>query len=81
MKLRIFRTLIACASIFTISTFADATNAPVRVQRSVADVVKLSKGRVSGEVLLLYIKNNRAGYSLSADEILYLKEQNVPAVK
>lgn len=51
---------------------AAATQSP-----QLQEVVKLTQAKMSDDVILQYIKNSGASYSLSADDILYLNSQGV----
>ncbi|HZQ46684.1 MAG TPA: hypothetical protein VFC07_06720, partial [Verrucomicrobiae bacterium] len=42
-----------------------------------AEVLKLTKAGVGEEVILAYVKSSRSIYNLSANDILYLKEEGV----
>ncbi len=47
---------------------------PVTLSPAAAEVVKLAQSGTSDEVLLAYIQNSPSSFSLSADQILYLKD-------
>ncbi|HUJ11429.1 MAG TPA: DUF6600 domain-containing protein [Verrucomicrobiae bacterium] len=50
---------------------------PSNLSPGLQEVVKLSKAQMGDDVILAYIKNSGASYTLSADDILYLKSQGV----
>ena len=54
-----------------------AASAAVALSPAAADVVRLAESGVSAEVLIAYIKNSSAPFNLSADAILYLKDQGM----
>ena len=77
-----FLLAIACIAIGTM--FWSADNAfsgdqaqPANLSPGLQEVVKLSQAQMGDDVILAYIKNSGASYSLSADDILYLKSQGV----
>jgi len=49
----------------------------VWMSREAADVLKLVHANVNDEVVMAYIQNSRAGFSLSADEIVQLHTEGV----
>src|SRR6185369_2792828 len=65
----------------------EAADVPAQVQSSApvptdlspaaAEVVRLAESGVGDEVVVSYIQNSRAGFSLTADHILYLKDLGV----
>jgi hypothetical protein len=64
--------------------FWNATNAfsgdaapPPNLSPAVQEVVKLAQAHLGDDVILAYIKNSGASYTLSADDIVYLKGQGV----
>jgi hypothetical protein len=57
------------------SSHAQAT--PANLSPGVQEVVKLTAAHMGDEVILAYVKNSGASYSLSADDILYLNSQGV----
>jgi hypothetical protein len=54
-----------------------AQQAPANQSPQLQEIVKLTKAPVGDDVILAYIKNTGASFSLSADDILYLKSQGV----
>jgi hypothetical protein len=53
---------------------AGSVNPPVAVSPAVAEVLRLAESGVGEEVVLAYIQNSAGGFSLSADQILYLRD-------
>lgn len=51
--------------------------APATQSPQIQEIVKLTQAKMSDDVILQYIKNSGASYSLSADDILYLNSQGV----
>jgi uncharacterized protein DUF6600 len=51
--------------------------APGNLAPGLQEVVKLSQAQMTDDVILSYIRNSGTPYSLSADDLLYLKSQNV----
>jgi len=60
-----------------ISSAAEATTAPPNLTPALSEVLKLSQAHLADDVILGYIKNSGAAYSLSANDILYLNSQGV----
>ncbi len=56
---------------------ARAQSTPANLSPGVQEVVKLSAAHMTDDVILSYIKNSGAAFSLSADDILYLNSQGV----
>ena len=50
---------------------------PADLSPGLQEVVKLAQAHMGDDVILAYVKNSGASYSLTADDILYLKEQGV----
>src|SRR5208282_721578 len=50
---------------------------PANLSPALQEVVKLAQAHLGDDVILAYIKNSGASYTLSADDILYLKGQGV----
>ena len=62
----------------TISATPPASStAPTRLPYGVEDVVKLSRGQMSDDVILTYIQNSGTVYNLSPTDIVYLRDQGV----
>lgn len=56
---------------------APAAQKQVRVSEAASVLLKLAKGQVSEQVIVTYIENARRNFELSADEIVYLKQEGV----
>jgi len=54
-----------------------AQSAPSDLSPGVQEVIKLTKAHMTDDVILAYIRNSGASYSLSADDVLYLNSQGV----
>ncbi|MGA2865029.1 MAG: DUF6600 domain-containing protein [Verrucomicrobiota bacterium] len=54
-----------------------AQTAAVNLPPGVQDVVKLVRAGISDDVVLAQVKNTGASYSLTADQIIYLRDQGV----
>ncbi len=52
-------------------------SAGAKLPQSVGEVVKLSRAKVSEDVVLSYVQNSGAVYSLSADDIVRLRNEGV----
>jgi len=50
---------------------------PANLSPGLQEVVKLAQAQMGDDVILAYIKNSGASYTLSTDDILYLKSQGV----
>jgi hypothetical protein len=50
---------------------------PANLSPGLQEIVKLARAGMSDDVILAYIKNSGASYKMSADDILYLKDQGV----
>ncbi|MGD1020119.1 MAG: DUF6600 domain-containing protein [Verrucomicrobiia bacterium] len=50
---------------------------PANLSPALQEVVKLAQAHLGDDVILAYIKNSAASYTLSADDIVYLKGQGV----
>ena len=50
------------------------TAAPVNLSPGAAEVVRLAGSGVGDDVVLAYIQNSQAPFTLSADDVLYLKD-------
>src|ERR1017187_1675379 len=72
--------IMACAAIgwmcLSVGNLCPAQPA-ANVSPGLLEVVKLSQAQMGDDVIITYIKNSGASYRLSADDILYLKSQNV----
>jgi hypothetical protein len=76
--------VFAVVCITITGTFWSASNAfssdaapPANLSPALQEVVKLAQAHLGDGVILAYIKNSGASYTLSADDILQLKEQGV----
>jgi hypothetical protein len=71
--------LVAMMAAPLLTGFAQApgAQAPVTLSPPAAEVVKLAQSGTSDDVLLAYIQNSSSTFSLSADQILYLKDVGV----
>src|SRR5439155_455635 len=58
-------------------TPAATDNGPAKLPYGVADVVKLSRARVSEDVILTYVQNSGTVYNLGPQDIVYLRDQGV----
>jgi hypothetical protein len=59
------------------NTFGGDQAPPANLSPGLQEVAKLSQAKMGDDVILAYIKNSGASYTLSADDILYLKDQGV----
>jgi len=78
-RIVVFAAVCALAGILAIpgrALAADAT-APADLPPAAQEVVKLAQSHLGDDVITSYIKNANASYSLSADDIVYLKTQGV----
>ncbi len=74
--------LVASLALPLLSGYAQAPGAPEQAQAAVpvdlspgaAEVVRLASSGVGDDVVLAYIQNSQAPFSLSADNVLYLKD-------
>lgn len=53
------------------------TAAPVQFSPGVGDILKLTQAKVDDEVIVAFVRNSGRHYSLTADEIVYLRSQGV----
>ncbi len=80
---RKLKILIVLASViigwhcFQGATSSHAQAAAPNLSPSLQEIVKLSKAKMSDDVILAYIKNSGVPYSLSADDVLYLNSQGI----
>src|SRR6266446_8227719 len=51
-----------------------AAPVPAAVSPAVAEVLRLAESGVSEDVVMAYIQNSPAGFNLSADQILYVRD-------
>ncbi len=70
---------ITIAGIFWNASNAFGSDAapPAHLSPALQEVVKLAQAHLGDDVILAYIRNSGASYTLSADDILYLKGQGV----
>jgi hypothetical protein len=54
-----------------------AQTPPANLSPGLQEVIKLTQAHMADEVIVAYIKNSGASYSLSANDILYLNSQGV----
>src|SRR5882762_7230072 len=54
-----------------------ATRSPAPLPYGVEDILKLSKAKVSEEVVVSYIQNSGTIYNLKAQDIVYLRDEGV----
>ncbi|HEY3913625.1 MAG TPA: DUF6600 domain-containing protein, partial [Verrucomicrobiae bacterium] len=59
------------------ATAGHAQSAPADLSPGVQEVIKLTKAHMTDDVILAYIRNSGASYTLSADDVLYLNAQGV----
>jgi len=59
------------------SAFGSDATPTANLSPALQEVVKLAQAHLGDDVILAYIKNSGASYTLSADDILYLKGQGV----
>jgi hypothetical protein len=76
MKTTTWLMLVAATAVPLLSGFAQApeAQAPVNLSPGAAQVVKLAQTGTSDEVILAYVQNSASPFSLSADQIVYLKD-------
>ncbi len=75
---------LAAQNSTTLTTTPDAAGtasatqtAPVQLPYGAADILKLSRAKVSDDITVSFIENSGTVYSLSAPQIVYLREQGV----
>ena len=71
--------LVSCAGLALSSSVAQAQNnasAP-QLAYGVPQILQLEQAKVSDETIVAYIKNSGNSYGLTADQIVYLKQQGV----
>src|SRR3954447_1884252 len=51
-----------------------ANPAPPAVSPAVAEVIRLAESGVAEDVVMAYVQNSPAGFNLSADQILYVRD-------
>ena len=56
---------------------ASATSTGVQLSFGVAEVLKLSQAKVADDTILAFIRNSGNRYGLSAEQIVYLRQQGV----
>jgi hypothetical protein len=55
-----------------------AVNAPMpQLSYGVSQIVKLAQAKVSEDTIIAYINNSRNSYGLTADQIIYLRQQGI----
>lgn len=59
------------------NAFSSDAAPPSNLSPAVQEVVKLAQAHLGDDVIVTYIKNSNALYTLSADDIVYLKSQGV----
>jgi hypothetical protein len=55
----------------------NAVSVPVNVSPGTAEVVKLAESGLGDEVVMAYVTNSQAGFNLSAEDIVYLKDVGI----
>src|ERR1700722_13131979 len=68
--------VVVTGAVLCCANISQAQNPPSRAV-VFSEVVKLSQAHQSDDVIMGYLKNSGAAYSLSADEIIYLNNQGV----
>ena len=68
--------VVVTGAVLCCATISQAQTPPSRAV-VFSEVVKLSQAHQSDDVIMGYLKNSGAAYSLSADEIIYLNNQGV----
>jgi hypothetical protein len=69
---------MAGLALFAVNAQAqNAPNAAPQLSGPAADVLKLTQAKVGDDTILAYIGNSRTSYTLSADQIIYLKQEGV----
>ena len=69
---------VVMAGLFlTAGTICRAQTAPANLSPDLQEIVKFAQAHMSDDVILAYIKNSGKSYSLSGDDMLYLKGQGV----
>ena len=78
------KTALACAAIgwicLSAGNFCQAQTQPANpsgLSPDLQEVVKLSQEQMSDDVVINYIKNSGKTYTLTADDLIYLKDQGV----
>ena len=69
--------IIGCMVWSASNAFAADPPPPANLSPGLQEVVKLAQAKTGDDVILAYIKNSGASYTLGADDILYLKSQGV----
>jgi hypothetical protein len=70
------KTILLVAGVLAIGLTSGMAQ-PANLSPAVQEVVKLTQAHMSDDVIVAYIHNSGAAYSLSADDILYLNSQGV----
>jgi hypothetical protein len=72
--------LVATVAVPLFTGFAQtqAPQAPVTLSPAASEVAKLTQSGTSEDVLLAYVQNSTSSFSLTADQILYLRDIGVP---
>ena len=79
-SIRKWALVLAVAGLGVLAANAQAQNAPTaapQLSGPAADVLKLTQAKVGDDTILAYIGNSRTSYTLSADQIIYLKQEGV----
>jgi hypothetical protein len=82
MKTKYLRTMLAVLACAGLIMSASAVLAQVNASApllayGVPQILQLTQAKVSDDTIIAYIKNSGNSYSLTADQIIYLKQQGV----
>jgi len=70
--------IVACIALSGLGGAPATAQTPSDLPPGVQDVVKLTKAGLSEKIILSKVKQDGASYNLTADQIIYLKNQGVP---
>ena len=82
MKTRILRTLLAVAVGVGLALSASVALAQVnasvpQLSYGVPQIIQLAQAKVGDDTIIAYVKNSGNNYGLTADQIIYLRQQGV----
>ena len=72
--------IVVAGGLMALALNAPAQNSPTpapKLPYGVSEVEKLAKANINDDTIIAYIKSNRTDYNLSADQLLYLRQQGV----
>jgi hypothetical protein len=75
LKILIVLAVVLIGWLWAVSSHAQS--APADLSPGLQEVIKLTKAHMTDDVILAYVRNSGAAYTLSANDILYLNSQGV----